>query len=119
MVPLLALGLALVALAVVPQSGRVVVLVVLAAGEAAFAVHALTADTFLVSAAALVAALLAIVVREMASTFALLAAPSAEARREREREHRSWERERIARERAQRLDERERRRADRQDRLAA
>jgi hypothetical protein len=119
MAPLLAVGLSLVALAVVPRSGRPAVLVALAAVEAAFAVKALTEDTFLVAAAALVAGLLAIVVREILSTLHLLTAPTPGARRERQRETRADARDWADWDRERRREQRERQRASRQDRLAA
>jgi hypothetical protein len=116
---LLAVGLGLVAFVVLPRGCRPAVFVALAATEAAFAVHALTGDRFLVTAAALVAGLLAIVVREIASTFSMLAAPGAEARREREREWRDYDRDRAAWERERRRELRDARRARDHDRLAA
>jgi len=119
MIPLLALGLSLLVLALVPRPLRPAVLIALVAIEAALAVHAVTPDAFLVAAAAVVAALLAIVVREMLSTFSLLFAPTAEGRREREREWREYDRERSTWEREHRREQRAARRAREHDRLAA
>jgi hypothetical protein len=119
MAPLLAVGLSLVALAAAPRRWRPAVFVALGAAEAALAVRALTGDAFLVGAAALVAGLLAIVVREMLSTFSMLTAPSAEQRRRRELERSAYERGRAAAERERRRQQRDARRARTGDGIAA
>lgn len=111
MVPLLAFGLSLVALAFVPGLRRLPVLVVLAGLLFALVARAMTGDAFLVAAAGLVPLLLGLLALEIKDTLSLLSAPSREQRRERRLAERERDRRRERR-------ERERRRRER-DRLAA
>ncbi|MCC6222774.1 MAG: hypothetical protein IT201_04700 [Thermoleophilia bacterium] len=110
---LLAFGLVLVLLALLPGLRRPIVLLALAGLTCALVARAITGDGFLIAAAGLVPILLALVAWEIADTFHVAAAPSREARRERRNARRADERRREARERERqrRLRERSRRAA--------
>jgi hypothetical protein len=112
-VPLLAFGLGLIVVALVPGLRRLPVLILLAGLTAALVARTMTSDAFLIAAAGLVPLLVGLLALEIADTFDLLSKPSREARRVRRVEEREEERRRHKRER-----ERERRRRER-ERIAA
>jgi hypothetical protein len=104
-VPLLAFGLCLIAVALVPGLRRLPALLVLASLLSALVARAVTGDAFLIAAAGLVPLLLGLLALEIADTLNLLSKPSRQIRRVRGLEKREIERERERRRR-----ERERRR---------
>jgi hypothetical protein len=112
-VVLVALGLVLIALAVLPGARRPPVFLVLFAAVCALGASALTNDGFLVASAGIVPLLLLLVAHEMAATFDLLGGPRRDVRRARMAERRARVRSREVRTR-----DRERRRKERQ-RIAA
>ena len=99
MVPLLAFGLGLIVLALVPGLRRLPVLMLLAGTIAALVARTITTDAFLIAAAGLVPLLVGLLALEIADTLDLLSKPSREARRVRLAEQREEERRRRERER--------------------
>ncbi len=110
MVVLVSLGLALIALALVPGTRRPLGLFALAALLLALVARAITTDGFLVASAGVVPLLLGLVAREIAGTFDLLGEPRRELRRARAAERRALARQRESRERDRERRQRERRR---------
>lgn len=110
---LLAFGLVLILLALLPGLRRPLVLLSLAGLACALVARAITPDGFLIAAAGLVPVLLTLVAWEIADTFHVAAVPSRQARRERQLARRAEQRRREARERERqrRLRERTRRAA--------
>lgn len=113
MLPLLALGFALVAVALFPAFRRAPLFLAAAGAVSALAASAITNDGFVVLASGVLPVLAGLVLREMTATFELLAEPRREARR-------AWLESRRPRGRDHEARERERRRREReQERLAA
>jgi hypothetical protein len=108
-VVLLALGLVLILLALIPGVRRPLVLMALVSIVAALVARSLTANAFLVAAAGILPLLVGLVAREMATTLDLVSEPRRELRRARQLEQREQQRAREALERERRR--RERRRA--------
>ena len=94
---LLAFGLALILLALLPGLRRPIVLLALAGLVCALVARAITPDGFLIAAAGLVPVLLALVAWEVADTFHLAATPGREERRARQHARRAHERPRDRR----------------------
>ncbi|MFN8187061.1 MAG: hypothetical protein U0R69_08275 [Gaiellales bacterium] len=117
MAPIAVLALGVLALVALPRRARPAIVVVLAAAGTALVIRALTDDTALVLGGAVVGALTAVLVREIAGTFRLLAQPSPDARSKPVRHAGREQREPTAEERELRRRTREERR--RRDRLAA
>lgn len=113
MVPLLALGLALVAVAIVPACRRAPLFLAIAGAVSALVASSITSDGFVVLTSGALPILAGLVLRELTATFDLLAEPRREARRAGSKNRRPLERGHEARERERRRRERE------QERLAA
>jgi hypothetical protein len=112
-VPLLALGIALVAVALFPAFRRAPLLLATLGALGALAASSVTDDGFVVLASGALPVLAGFVLREITATFELLAEPRRAARR-------GWLDSRRQQERAQEARQRERRRREReQQRLAA
>ena len=107
MVPLLAFGLALVAVAIVPAFRRAPLFLAAAGAVSALVASSITSDGFVVLASGALPVLAGLVVREMTVTFELLAEPKREARRIALERRRAIERAGEARERDRRRQERE------------
>jgi hypothetical protein len=112
-VPLLALGLALIAVAIVPALRRAPLLLATTGGVGAVVAHSVGSHGFAVLATGALPVLAGLVLREITATFDLLATPKREARRTARADRRPIERSREARERERR------RRECEQERLAA
>ena len=108
MVPLLAFGLLLLCLALVPGLRRAPLVLAALGAVAAIGTHSVTSEGFLVFAAGVLPVLAGLLLREMVSTAELVAQPRRERRREQRIERRTLERRQEARERARRRRERQR-----------
>lgn len=108
---LLAFGLALILLALLPGLRRPIVLLALAGLVCALVARAITPDGFLIAASGLVPVLLALVAWEIADTFHLAATPGREKRRTRQHARRTQERRREIAERNRQRRQRSRRAA--------
>jgi len=95
---LLALGLSLVLLGLAPSVRRPLPLAALAGLVSFLVARSLTTDASIVSAAAIIAFLAALLLYEIGDTFDLLAAPRRDERRDLERARRARERRQVERE---------------------
>ena len=109
-VVLVSLGLALIALALVPGMRRLLVVLGFGALVCALVAQTLTNDSFLIASAGVVPLLVGLLAREIAGTFDLVGAPRREVRRAQAAQERAELRQRGARDRERERRERERRR---------